>query len=121
MLLGRDAEVRQAVPVANVARTPRTAYRVDDAAHIALRRDLRQRDSRLEIVGVYHSHPAGPAHPSPADIRQAYYPGWVHLIVGFAPRVQLRAFHIEDGLVTPMAIARPGAHGGRGARRTADR
>jgi proteasome lid subunit RPN8/RPN11 len=40
----------------------------------------------LELVAIYHSHPRGPQHPSPADIAQAYYPGTVQLI-----------WFIEDG------------------------
>jgi proteasome lid subunit RPN8/RPN11 len=34
----------------------------------------------LEISGIYHSHPGGPAHPSATDINEAYYPKAVYII-----------------------------------------
>ena len=55
------------VPVANIDTNP-ARYRVDDAAHIALRRTLRGFAPPLEIVGVYHSHPNGAAWPSESDV-----------------------------------------------------
>jgi len=34
----------------------------------------------MDLVAIYHSHPSGPAQPSPTDIAQAYYPEAVYLI-----------------------------------------
>jgi len=34
-----------------------------------------------EMVGIYHSHPNGPEHPSETDVAQAYYPDAVTLIL----------------------------------------
>jgi proteasome lid subunit RPN8/RPN11 len=49
----------------------------------AAQRVMRERGE--ELVAIYHSHPrsADPA-PSERDVRLAYYPQAVHLIVGFA-------------------------------------
>jgi proteasome lid subunit RPN8/RPN11 len=69
---------------------------VDDAAHIQLRRILRDLSPAIEIVGVYHSHPTGPAQPSARDVRQAHYPAWVHVIVGFpSGRPEIRAYRLR--------------------------
>lgn len=42
--------------------------------------DERARASGLEIVGVWHSHPDHPAHPSETD-RAAAWEGWSYVIV----------------------------------------
>lgn len=57
------------------------SFEIDPALHIALQRDLR--DSGIEIIGVYHSHPSGVATPSARDAQAAAYPGWVWLITAF--------------------------------------
>jgi proteasome lid subunit RPN8/RPN11 len=96
-LLGHGARVAHALPMENAAAS-RTRYEIDDAAHIRLRRLLRGFDPPLEIVGVYHSHPAGAAAPSPTDIEQAMYPDWMYMIVGLGgSRPSLRAFRIRKG------------------------
>jgi proteasome lid subunit RPN8/RPN11 len=122
LLVGRGRRVSFAVPMRNLARS-RTRYRLDDAAHIRLRRLLRTFVDPIAIVGVYHSHPTGPPHPSATDISEAFYPEWFHVIVSRARRRwRLSAFdlaHHEDmkGMKeTPIergvARARPSAAGG---------
>jgi proteasome lid subunit RPN8/RPN11 len=102
-LVGTGDRVAFAVGTVNVA-SGRTRYRIADAAHIELRRTLRRFQPPIEIVGVYHSHPAGAPRPSPRDIAEAFYPTWVHVIVGLRPRVSIRACRIADGRVTDIVI-----------------
>jgi proteasome lid subunit RPN8/RPN11 len=104
-LIGRGNRVQFACPMANVAASPATEYRVDDAAHIELRRVLRNLAPAIGIVGVFHSHPAGPADPSPRDIEEAHYPGWIHIIVGFTSnRSEIRAFRLSGPRPVAMAL-----------------
>jgi proteasome lid subunit RPN8/RPN11 len=92
-LLGAARRVKYAVPMRNVARRPATRYKIDDAAHIGLRRLLREISPALSIVGVYHSHPKGAAVPSPTDLREAMYPEWLYVIVGLkSGRADVRAY-----------------------------
>ena len=54
----------------------------------------------LELVAIFHSHPAGPPVPSRTDIAEAYYPEVLTLI--WAPEGSdwsLRGFWIVDGQV----------------------
>jgi proteasome lid subunit RPN8/RPN11 len=89
----------------NVAARPAQRYRIDSREHIALRRMLRPLQPALEIVGVYHSHPAGPARPSEQDVRNAYYPDWIHVIIGFSgTRSLIYAYRIRRGMVMPLPI-----------------
>jgi proteasome lid subunit RPN8/RPN11 len=59
----------------------------------------------LSILGVYHSHPAGVAEPSPTDIDEAMYPEWAYVIIGLEPRrTSVRAFRIRTGAVLELRI-----------------
>jgi len=55
------------------------------------------RGAGLEVVGVWHSHPAGGARPSETD-RAAAFEGWSYVIVGLAgPEPELRSFRLRAG------------------------
>jgi proteasome lid subunit RPN8/RPN11 len=57
------------------------------------------------MIGVYHSHPVTPARPSAEDIRLAYDPDIIHVIISLADGGNdLRAFKIKSGRVSPQAI-----------------
>lgn len=107
-LLGTGDDVRYAVALINRARGP-TRYRVDPRDHLAVRRVLRMVAPPLEIVGVYHSHPRGPAVPSATDVAEAHYPDWVHVIATLGRRARTHAFRIRHGQVEPLRIVRSGA------------
>lgn len=74
-----DSRVRSVHRTANVADRPRTAYRIDPAEQYDAMRDIEARGE--EIVGFYHSHPTGPAHPSATDRDRATWNGYSYVIV----------------------------------------
>ena len=103
LLIGRGGSVLHAAALRNAAATPRTRYSIDPREHIALRRELRRLSPPLEIVGVYHSHPAGQAGPSDRDRREAHYRDWLYVIAAKArDRFRLRAYRID----TPPVVRR---------------
>lgn len=84
LLLGAtatDGSVRidAAQPCANVAADPATAFEIDPAALIAAHRAARH--GGPAVIGCYHSHPRGPARPSPRDAAQAAGDGQIWLIL----------------------------------------
>jgi proteasome lid subunit RPN8/RPN11 len=94
LLLGRGTQILAAVPMRNLLASA-TRFRIDDQFHIALRRAIRGAVPPVELMGAYHSHPAGPARPSPTDVAEAHYAEWVHIIVGLAGgRARLRGFSL---------------------------
>ena len=104
LLLGRGTTVEFALPMTNVLAS-RTQYRISDAAHIECRRFLRAFEPALSIVGVYHSHPAGDAEPSPRDVAEAMYPEWLYAIVGLAGNAPtLRVFQIRNGRARKVSL-----------------
>ncbi len=82
-----------------------TRYRIDDAAHVELRRIVRGFAPALSIIGVYHSHPAGNPVPSRSDIAEAMYPDWTYVIVGLRHgRARVRGFRIRAERVRELHI-----------------
>lgn len=82
--------VSRAVPTENVANTPATAYEITPER--ALETIERIEAAGLEHVGFYHSHPGGPATPSPTDRADATWIGYTYLIVGLDEEPRLRAW-----------------------------
>jgi proteasome lid subunit RPN8/RPN11 len=63
------------------------------------------------LGAIAHSHPRGAATPSPTDLREAFYPEALMVIVSLAePRAHARAWWVgtDDGLPreVPIIVAR---------------
>lgn len=58
----------------------------------------------LELLGIFHSHPAGPETPSATDIAEAAYE--VIQVIWSRTRVQwqARGFWIENGFATEVSL-----------------
>ena len=65
ILLGEGSAITAALPAQNVHSTPETHFEIDPAALIKAHRDAREGGD--QVLGYYHSHPNGPAHPSNTD------------------------------------------------------
>ena len=106
-LLGARGKVIFALAATNTSATPLTRYRVDPREHIALQRILRRLTPPLTIVGVYHSHPRGPAAPSSSDVKEAYVREWAHVIVDLGGRSPgVSAWLIRNGRALRRPLAR---------------
>lgn len=57
------------------------------------------------IGGVFHSHPRGPAVPSAIDLAQPHDPEWIHVLVGFSPRLEVRTWSFHRGEADEIGIA----------------
>ena len=69
MLLGTGADIKQFQQASNVHQTPQTHFEIDPQALIDAYRNARS--GGLQVLGYFHSHPSGPAMPSPTDLRLA--------------------------------------------------
>ena len=103
LLVGAEERIDEAVRTRNLDPGP-SRYQVDPADHIALMK--RFRGTGRAIVGAYHSHPRSTAVPSPSDVREAFYPDFVYLIVSLAApdRPEFRAWRIREGAVEEIAL-----------------
>lgn len=93
---GNDRNAKSVYPLQNVAANRLTNYEIAPQDLFATQRLMRERGETL--LAIYHSHPhdAAPV-PSKTDVRLAFYPAAVYLIVGFTEgEPVIRAFHIYE-------------------------
>ncbi|EME69632.1 Mov34/MPN/PAD-1 [Paramagnetospirillum caucaseum] len=104
LLIGRGRRVitvTRVVPAGNLLKTEgNDRFELDPAVRFAAERSLRGTQER--VIGHWHSHPDGSAHPSATDLAQAWEPDLIWLIVGTAAdadgrpqAVQMRAHRLD--------------------------
>lgn len=102
LLIGRGASVVRAHPARNADRSP-TRYTIEPADHFAALRAAR--GDGLDVIGAWHSHPAGTPVPSPTDRAEAA-PDFLYLIVGLAPVAEVRVWQLVGGNFVPRHLVR---------------
>lgn len=87
----------------NIPADRRVRYFMDEAQLFYVQKNMR--DNGLDLVAIFHSHPAGPDRPSVTDVRLAFYPDVRYLIVSLADPSNplVNSFRILEGKVTPEA------------------
>ena len=103
LIAGRGEEALQFHPTRNALRSP-VRYDVDPRDLLAA--TLAIEGAGLELWGIFHSHPATEAYPSPTDVRLAHYPDAHYLICSLRrPEAPvLRAFRISGGAIREISI-----------------
>ncbi len=76
---GRQDRVERAIRTRNVADAPRIAYEIAPEELHRVLTDVEAEDR--DVVGFYHSHPTGPAAPSPTDRAAATWTGHLYVVV----------------------------------------
>src|SRR3984893_12976483 len=96
LLAGRAEVISVLLPARQGPRSA-SAYEISPPELFALFRYMR--DTGLEHLGIYHSHPRGDNSPSSRDVELAYYPAAAYFIVSPRPDAArpVRAFAIADG------------------------
>jgi len=87
ILLGHGSTITTALPAANVHPDPQTHFEVDPQALVDAQR--RARAGGAQVLGYYHSHPRGPARPSPTDEAHASGDGRIWAIIGMQGELSL--------------------------------
>ena len=82
ILLGRDRHIEEAKPATNFAADALCRFEIDPQALVDAQRIARH--GGPQVLGYYHSHPAGLAVPSATDRAQAAHDGAIWAIVGEA-------------------------------------
>ena len=102
LLGGRNNQVVKQFLLTNIDHSPEH-FSFDPAEQFQVLRSARA--DELEIIANYHSHPETPSRPSKEDIRLAYDPNILYLIVSLAAEVPvLKAFSIQNGVSTEVTI-----------------
>jgi proteasome lid subunit RPN8/RPN11 len=103
LLGGAGFTARRYYPVENIAANPEREFLMEPKAQIDVMRDLRERGE--ELLGIFHSHPASPAAPSPADLARAAYPDTIYVIAAAGrEETVLNAFFYDGDDFTKIDI-----------------
>ncbi len=112
ILGGKGGAVEKVYAMKNAKPGP-DYYEMDPEEQFRVMKDIR--DSGLEMIGMFHSHPTGQAYPSSMDVERAYWPGTqlpnypdaVYVIVSLMNRKNpvARGFSIEEGKVAEVSLS----------------
>jgi proteasome lid subunit RPN8/RPN11 len=98
ILAGKDGRVLELYRATNAEHSP-YRYSVDSQDLFRIHRECEAKD--WQFVGIYHSHTASDAYPSPTDVRLAFWPESLSFLVSLRDPENpvVRAFRIEDGRI----------------------
>ncbi|GGM95831.1 hypothetical protein GCM10007092_06640 [Thermus composti] len=97
-LWGGRREVEKVIPLPNVHPHPEVGYLAEP---LALLKALKALEGEgLSLLAIYHSHPRGPAFPSPTDRKEAR---WRVPYVIFGTD-GVRAFLLPEGEEVPLVV-----------------
>jgi proteasome lid subunit RPN8/RPN11 len=97
LLAGRDGVITEIFPAPNALRSG-TEFEIAPQELFRIFRAMRE--AGLEHLGIYHSHPAGPAAPSARDVERAFYPDSAYFVIA----AEAKAFVIREGSVEELQI-----------------
>lgn len=101
LLAGKNARVESVQEIRNQAQSP-ARFVMDPIEQLNAFEWIES--CEMELLAIYHSHPAGPATLSATDIAEAAYPV-VHIVWSRADgEWQARGFWIENGQVTEATL-----------------
>ncbi len=96
-------------PSQNVAPDPADRFEVDPRLLLRLQKDLR--GAPTAMIGIYHSHPRGPAVPSATDLAMAWQPELVWVITAVGPPVHTTAHRLAGNGFEALEISVSGPSG----------
>ncbi|MFC4425883.1 M67 family metallopeptidase [Deinococcus navajonensis] len=102
---GESAHASALYPLVNIAADPQREYLADPGELLRALRAMKR--GAQELVGLYHSHPVGPAWPSRSDTRLAAYP--VPYLIADLRGQRLQAYLLPAGTAVRLHLGGAGA------------
>lgn len=101
LIAGKGGQVQAVLSVKNITQNPKT-FLMEPRQQLKAFEWIESRG--MELLGIYHSHPAGPETLSPTDVREAAYPVVQVVLSREGDQWQTRGFWIEAGQVFEVPI-----------------
>ena len=103
ILAGKNSIAEKLYKMTNVDKR-HDHFMMEPEEQFAVMKDMRA--AWMDMLAVYHSHPTTPARPSQEDIRMAFTPGVVYVIVSLltTTKPEVKAFNIENSNVTEISV-----------------
>ena len=98
VLAGKEGRPVKFFPMTNQDASP-VSYRLDPEEQLRVFDEIE--DEGWDLVAIFHTHTHSEAYPSETDLRQAFYPEAVYLVMSLSDRSKpvLRGFRIDDGSI----------------------
>ncbi|GHV12608.1 Mov34/MPN/PAD-1 family protein [Bacteroidia bacterium] len=104
LLVGNENEVVKQFPLTNIDHSPEH-FSFDPREQFGVLKEARSLG--LQIIANYHSHPESPARPSEEDIRLAFDPDIIYIILSLQEETPvIKAFSIKNGTVEQIEMDR---------------
>lgn len=104
ILAGIKNVVNKIYMMTNIEKSPES-FLMDPKEQIQVLKDIRE--SKLEMLAIFHSHPSTPARPSQKDIKMAFYEDIYYIIISLKGLVpETKAFKIYDNSVKEEIIVK---------------
>jgi proteasome lid subunit RPN8/RPN11 len=101
LLAGKNDRVEKVIPVRNQAQSP-VRFVMDPADQLQAFNWMESH--QMELLGIFHSHPAGPDTVSQTDIAEAAYEVVYLIWAQSGERWQTRGFWIENGTALEVSL-----------------
>ncbi len=102
-LAGIQNNVAAVLPVTNHLHSP-VRFVMEPVEQLQALQWMEEND--LEILAIYHSHPSGPATPSPTDLAEHSYPDSFSIICSpSGSRLRLRCFKVFPESFEELSVA----------------
>jgi proteasome lid subunit RPN8/RPN11 len=104
LLAGKDGKPVKFFAMANRDASP-VSYRLDPKEQLTVFDEIE--DEGWDLLGIFHTHTHSEAYPSETDLRQAFYPEALYLLMSLSDREKpvLRGFRIEDAEIVEDEVA----------------
>ncbi|MDO9542655.1 MAG: M67 family metallopeptidase [Kiritimatiellia bacterium] len=104
LLAGRDGKAMKFFPMTNVDASPEH-FSMKPEEQFAAVKDMRQMG--LKMLAIWHSHPSSPPRMSEEDLRLAYTPDIVYVILSLAVSqdAALYGYRVTNGVPEQVEIA----------------
>jgi [CysO sulfur-carrier protein]-S-L-cysteine hydrolase len=104
LLAGKDGRPVKFFPMTNRDSSP-VSYRLDPKEQLTVFDEID--DEGWDLLAIFHTHTHSEAYPSETDLRQAFYPEALYLLMSLSDREKpvLRGFRIENGAIGEDEVA----------------
>ena len=103
ILAGDERHVVQGYPMRNVEDSP-VGYSMDPKEQLLVEKQMRSKGQRM--IGIFHSHTATEAYPSPVDVRLAISPEISYVLVSLKqPTIPaIKSYRIDGAAITEEPV-----------------